>query len=152
NKAGTSSLFVALSAHREIAPSAVKETRYFLPARYGKPLAPAQVWEDYFAAAPDLPVRLEGTPSLFYGGADVAACMRERLGDLHAIVLLREPVARAVSFFNYQKVRLRIPDDMRMADYLAIADRLGADDFRDPANERFMAFRGGCYADFLPGW
>lgn len=152
NKAGTSSLFVSLSAHPAISPSAVKETRYFLPARYGEPLEPATVWEGYFAAAPDLPVRLEATPSLFYGGADVARCMQERLGDLHVILVLREPVARAISFFNYQKVRLRIPDDMTLTSYLAVADRLGPDDFRDPANERYMAFRGGCYADFLPGW
>jgi hypothetical protein len=152
NKAGTSSLFVALSAHPEISPSAVKETRYFLPARYGEPLAPAAVWEGYFAAAPDLPVRLEATPSLFYGGADVARCLRERLPDLHVILVFREPVARAISFFGYQKVRLRIPDDMTMAAYLALADGLAVDAFSDPANERYMAFRGGCYADFLPGW
>jgi hypothetical protein len=152
NKAGTSSLFVSLSTHPEISPSAVKETRYFLPARYGRPLDPVAVWERSFAAAPDLPVRLEATPSLFYGGADVAACMRDRLQDLHAIVVLREPVARAISFFNYQKLRLRIPSDMTMAKYLDVADRLGPDEFRDPANEKYMAFRGGCYADFLPGW
>jgi hypothetical protein len=152
NKAGTSSLFVSLSTHPEISPSAVKETRYFLPARYGRPLDPPEVWERSFAAAPDLPVRLEATPSLFYGGAEVATCMHDRLGDLHAIVVLREPVARAISFFNYQKLRLRIPSDMTMAEYLDVADRLGPDDFRDPANEKYMAFRGGCYADFLPGW
>jgi hypothetical protein len=152
NKAGTSSLFVSLSTHPEISPSAVKETRYFLPVRYGRPLEPTRVWDDYFADAPDLPVRLEATPSLFYGGAEVATCMRDRLDGLHAIVLLREPVARAISFFNYQKVRLRIPHDMTMAEYLALADRLGPDDFRDPDNEKYMAFRGGCYAEFLPGW
>jgi hypothetical protein len=152
NKAGTSSLFVSLSTHPEISPSAVKETRYFLPARYGRPLDPPPVWEQYFAAAPHLPVRLEATPSLFYGGADVATCMRDRLQDLHAIVVLREPVARAISFFNYQKLRLRVPSDMTMAEYLDVADRLGPDELRDPANEKYMAFRGGCYADFLPGW
>ena len=32
------------------------------------------------------------------------------------------------------------------------ADRLGPDDFLDPDNEKYMAFRGGCYADFLPAW
>jgi hypothetical protein len=152
NKAGTSSLFVSLSTHPEISPSAVKETRYFLPVRYGRPLDPPQVWERSFAAAPGLPVRLEATPSLFYGGADVATCMRDRLQDLHAIVVLREPVARAISFFNYQKLRLRIPSDMTMAEYLGVADRLGPNQFRDPSNEKYMAFRGGCYADFLPGW
>jgi hypothetical protein len=66
--------------------------------------------------------------------------------------VLREPVSRALSFFTYQKIRLRFPADYAITDYLAAADRLTASDFDDPENEKYMAFRGGCYADFLPGW
>jgi hypothetical protein len=61
-------------------------------------------------------------------------------------------VSRAISFFTYQKVRLRFPADCSIAEYLAAADRLTPDDFLDPDNEKYMAFRGGCYADYLPGW
>src|SRR5262249_40382799 len=32
------------------------------------------------------------------------------------------------------------------------ADRLGPDDFHVAANEKYMAFQGGCYADYLPDW
>ena len=153
NKAGTTSLFVALSEHPGIAPSAVKETRYFLPARYGQALEPVSVWNEYFAAAPvDAAVRLEGTPSHGYGGARVATAMQQVLEDPHAIFVLREPVSRAISFFTYQKVRLRIPAEQPIAEYLAHADALGADGFSDPANEPWFAVGGGCYADFLPGW
>ena len=75
NKAGTTSLFVSLSTHPDVAPSSIKETRYFLPARYGEPLAPVSVWNDFFAGEADLPVRLEATPSYFYGGnASPARC------------------------------------------------------------------------------
>jgi hypothetical protein len=78
--------------------------------------------------------------------------MRSRLADPHALVVLREPVSRAISFFTYQKIRLRFPADYAITDYLAAADRLTDADFDDPDNEKYMAFRGGCYADFLPGW
>jgi hypothetical protein len=152
NKAGTTSLFVSLSTHPDVAPSAIKETRYFLPARYGRPLPPAREWDAYFAGAGDRPVHLEATPSYFYGGAAVAEAMQERLVNPHALIVLREPVSRALSFFTYQKVRLRFPADYPITDYLAVADRLGPDDFLDPDNEKYMAFRGGCYAEFLPGW
>jgi hypothetical protein len=152
NKAGTTSLFVSLSAHPAIAPSAIKETRYFLPARYGRPLEPQSVWERYFSSAPDNATRLESTPSYFYGGAPLADTMVASLRNLVVILLFREPVARAVSFFNYQKVRLRIPADMPMSEYLAIADRLTPADFLDPENEKYMAIRGSSYADFLEGW
>ena len=153
NKAGTTSLFVSLSGHREVAPAAVKETRYFLPARWGQPLEPASVYEEYFADAGDAKVRLEATPSYFYGGADVADAMLDVCGDeLRIIVVLREPVSRFWSFFNYQKARLRIPEDMTGEEYLARADQLDDHDFREPENECWFAFRGGCYADWLPQW
>jgi hypothetical protein len=152
NKAGTTSLFVSLSTHPDIAPSSIKETRFFLPARYGEALPPAAEWDAYFADADDRPVHLEATPSYFYGSTAVAEAMRSRLVDPHALVVLREPVSRAISFFTYQKIRLRFPADYPVTDYLAAADRLTAADFQDRENEKYMAFRGGCYAEFLPGW
>jgi hypothetical protein len=152
NKAGTTSLFVGLSAHPGIAPAAVKETRYFLPARYGRPLEPPAVYDEYFTAARPGQVRLEATPSYFYGGADVARAIVGALPAPAILLMLREPVARAISFFRYQKARLRFPADLPIEDYLARADALDADAFQDPANEPYMAVRGGRYADFLPGW
>jgi hypothetical protein len=152
NKAGTTSLFVSLSTHPDVAPSSIKETRFFLPARYGQPLPPATEWDAYFLDAGDRPVHLEATPSYFYGGAAIAEAMQARLVDPHVLVVLREPVSRAISFFTYQKIRLRFPADYPITEYLAVADRLTAADFQDPDNEKYMAFRGGCYAEFLPGW
>lgn len=153
NKAGTTSLFVSLQSHPQVATAAVKETRYFLPARYGRPLEPASVYEAYFAAAGDRPVRLEATPSYFYGGQPLIDEIVALLGpDVRILVVLREPVSRFVSFFSYQKTRLRIPESMSVEEYLATADRLGPDDFADPDQERWFAFLGGCYADYLPSW
>jgi len=143
---------VSLSTHPDVAPSSIKETRFFLPARYGQPLPPAAEWDAYFADAGERPVRLEATPSYFYGGAAIAEAMRTRLVDPHVLIALREPVSRALSFFSYQKIRLRLPADYPITDYLAVADALTPAGFQDPDNEKYMAFRGGCYADYLPGW
>jgi len=153
NKAGTTSLFVSLSAHPDVAPAAVKETRYFLPARWGRELAPVADYEMQFAGAGDRPVRLEATPSYFYGGSDVIDPMQQVCGDdLRVMLVLREPVARFWSFFSYQKSRLRVEESMPVGDYLAHADALSDADFRDPDNECWFAFRGGCYADWLGEW
>ncbi len=151
NKAGTTSLFVTLSAHPGIAPSAVKETRYFLPARYGQPLAPVEAYEQQFPAR-DGRVRLEASPSYFYGGAAVADAIAERVESPRIVVVMREPVARALSFFSYQKARLRIPVDLSIEEYLATEARMTAADFLDPANEPYFAVGGSRYADFLPAW
>ena len=153
NKAGTTSLFVSLQTHPQVATSSVKETRYFLPARYGRPLEPLSVYESYFAAAGDRPVRLEATPSYLYGGQPLVDEIVRVLGsDVRILVVLREPVSRFLSFFSYQKTRLRIPETMTVAEYIDTADGLHRDDFSDPDNERWFAFPGGCYADYLPPW
>jgi hypothetical protein len=153
NKAGTTSLFVSLSGHRDVAPAAVKETRYFLPARWGRPLEAPSVYEQYFADAADRAVRLEATPSYFYGGEPVIDAMRDVCGDdLRVMIVLREPVSRFWSFFNYQKARLRVPDTMTGDEYLDRAESMGDAGFRQPDNECWFGFRGGCYADWLPAW
>jgi len=153
NKAGTTSLFVSLSGHPEIAPAAVKETKYFLPPRWGKSVGPRSDYETEWAGAGREPVRLEATPSYFYGGTPVIEAMREMCGpDLRVIVVLREPSARLVSFFQFQKARLRLPDEMTLDQYLAESDQRTDADFKDPENEMWFGFRGGCYADFLPAW
>jgi hypothetical protein len=152
NKAGTTSLFVSLSEHPDVVASAIKETRYFLPARYGEPLESESVWTRYFAAAPERPVHLEATPSYFYGGAAVARAMTAVLERPRIVLVLREPVARAISFFEYQKIRLRFPPELTLEEYLAEADALGDAVGAEPDTERFMAVPGGCYADWLPEW
>jgi hypothetical protein len=153
NKAGTTSLFVSLSAHPQVAPATVKETRYFLPARYGHPLDPVSVYESYFEAATDEPIRLEATPSYVYGGKPLIDRLVEVCGAPKVIVVLREPVSRLLSFFEYQKVRLRFPEEMTLEEYLEQADAVPADAFdADPDVEKWIGFRGGCYADYLPAW
>ena len=152
NKAGTTSLFVSLAAHPDVAAASVKETRYFLPLRYGQPVEPISVYEDYFSAAGDRPVRLEATPAYFYGDAPLVAEMERMLGPARVLVVLREPVGRLISFFTSQKARLRIDAGMTLPHYLEAADRLTDADFRDPANEPWFGFRGGLYADHLPFW
>lgn len=152
NKAGTTSLFVTLAGHPDVAPASVKETRYFLPARWGRPLEPRSVYEAYWEGARDAPVRLEATPGYFSGGPDLVAAVRAVCGAPKVVVVLREPVARLVSYFTFQQMRLRIPATMTLTEYLARADALGDADFRDPANEVWFGARGGTYADHLPDW
>ena len=150
NKAGTSSLFVTLASHPQVAASAVKETRYFLPARWGRSLDPIADYEACFAEAGDRPIRLEATPAYFYGGDALVSALHAVLGEPRVLVVFREPVARFVSFFSYQQARLRLPTDMTIEEYLeATVDRPAAS-FASPEDEVWFGFRGGCYEEYPP--
>jgi hypothetical protein len=151
-KAGTTSLFRSLSEHSEVAPSSVKETRYFQPLLYGGALEPVDVYASYFEAATSEPVRLEATPRYFQGGQPVARAMNKILGGFRALLVLREPVARFASAFDFQKARLRIPEDITANEYLDRAEAMTDADFIDPANHAWFAVRGGRYADWFPAW
>lgn len=152
NKAGTTSMFVSLAAHPQVAPSTVKETGFFLPLRYGEKLPPLAEYASYFAGARDEPIRLEATPAYFYGGRRLASRMDEVLPGARILLSLREPVARLASFFTFQKARLRLPEAMTIEEYVAACEQFTEDDFADPANEPYFGLRGGQYADYLPAW
>jgi hypothetical protein len=120
---------------------------------YGHDLEPISVYEEYFAAATNEAIRLEGTPRYLYGGRPLAERMREVLGpEVHILLLFREPVARFESFFTFQKARLRIAPEIDVEAYLAHAAALTDAERADPANHAWLAFPGGCYADYLPAW
>ena len=143
---------MTLAAHPDIAPASVKETRYFLPARWGRDLDPRAVYESYWTDAGAAPVRLEATPAYFSGGPALVTKVREVCGEPKIVVVLREPVSRLLSYFTFQQARLRVPETMTLDEYLDRADALTDDDFRDPENEVYFGARGGVYADYLPDW
>jgi hypothetical protein len=152
-KAGTTSLFVSLAGHPEVAPSSVKETRYFSPLIYGHETEPVSVYEEAFADARDEPIRLEGTPRYVTGGRPVAEKIAEVCGPTaRVLIVLRDPIERFTSFFTFQQARLRLPEDLTAEEYLARSVALSADELRDPANHPWSAFPSGCYADLLPAW
>ena len=109
-KGGTTWLYTILASHQDVFMSRVKELRYF--DAYSR-VRSETAWREYLAHFEDARghrYRGEATPGYFWikdgtgpfsPGArrhDVAEEIRARLGrDVHVVVLLREPVDRAVS-------------------------------------------------------
>ena len=152
-KAGTTSLFVSLAGHPDVAPASVKETRYFSPLIYGAEPETVATYDEYFTDSGDRSVRLEATPRYCTGGRAVAERIEAVCGPTtRVIVVLREPVARFASFFAFQKARLRVPEDLSAEQYLARSVALSEADLRDPEHHPWSAFPSGCYADWLPSW
>lgn len=119
-KSGTTWLHSQLSHHPDVFMSAKKELNFFnTPANRGD----ADAWAAYarnFADAGDVRYRGESTPHYFWkrvAGApyspppldpDPAEFVRELLGhDLTVLVLLRDPVSRAVSAYHHNNSRNR---------------------------------------------
>ncbi|MEM7722600.1 MAG: sulfotransferase domain-containing protein [Pseudomonadota bacterium] len=121
SKAGTTSLFAALSRHPSVGASKLKELRFFLDTDYPLP-APARfngrnlaTFRD-FCHDPTRPILLEASPDYF-------ACRTPLKLPSHgcrakAIVIVREPVSRLVSAYRFFQAEGLLPKHMSFEAYI----------------------------------
>lgn len=151
-KTGTTSLFTLLARHPEIGASSVKETEYFLPARYGEAMRPVEEYAVLFEGTERATVRMESTPAYVYGGAPVIGAVRNTLGAPKVLFTVREPVGRLRSYFRAQQARLRIPIEMTFEEYVVRAAAIGESALTDRAADPWLGVIGGEYSRFVPAW
>lgn len=152
-KAATTSLFTYLSTHPDICASTIKETQYFLPIRYGvHELAPVEHYAKYFASCGNTRYRMEATLGYLYGRRPLAEAMRDLLGEPRIVFMLRDPIARAFSFYKFEKGELRIAQDVTFDEYLNQCMALPNAERELRKNNTYWAIDGGMYAKYLPDW
>ena len=159
-KGGTTSVFSYLSRHPDICSSAVKETCYFLTYRYGQydvryknSSDPFSQYRDYFCHCQDQRYVMEATPGYFEGGRTLANEMKNVLGDdTKILIILRDPVARLLSFFKYKKSMLQLDQDLSLSDYISKCEQMPLDDRIKEENDAFWGIDGGFYSNYLEEW
>jgi hypothetical protein len=151
-KAGTTSLFTYLASHPQVLASSVKETLFFSPARYREPVPPLDEYREYFRGWSGEPVVMEASPGYLYGGELVARPIKDSLGDIMVVVVLREPVSRLESFFSFYKEKGVLPADMSLADYVSLCDTYDDEDFFNRDLFPYHGVAGSHYDRFMQGW
>ena len=106
-KCGTSALWEYLGTHPQVGMSSPKEVQLFSGPEYSCEWSPKEIdrrYAPWFRHCPDAEVRGEVTPIyLFF--PEVAAELKRYSPDLKLIVLLRDPVERAISSYYMQRAR-----------------------------------------------
>lgn len=152
-KSATTSLFSYLAQHPEIRPSDVKETNYFIPARFDQPIAPPAVYASHFRGGQGEPITMEASPGYFYGGRRIADAIAEQVPAATVVLSFRDPVSRLKSFFHFHKEKALLPPHMKLSAYLAQAQTYSLEDFRtEPTLERWFGVAGGTYDAYFPAW
>lgn len=153
NKAASTSLFMYLSAHPDICPSKVKETHYFLPLRYrDRELPPLEEYLDQFSHCDGSRYLLEATPGYFYGGRVLAQGIKDTLGEVRIIILLREPISRMFSFFKFRKSMLELDPGLTFDEYIALCENLPFAECAKRENNAYWGIEGGFYSKYLNDW
>lgn len=146
-KAGTTSLFDYLGQHPQVCPGDVKAVNWFK-----EPDGDLADYAAHFRHAGDEPVRLESPTTYFYEGRPMAERVAATLPDVHAMVSLRDPVARFWS--NYQMRRREDPAGVGQVDVETFLERCreahASGDVE--AHPGYADFARGCYVDMLDGW
>ena len=116
-RCGTTALARFLSQHPEIAMSSPKEVHLFDRPDYSPDWTPAQIDARYrhaFKEGAGVRIRGEATPIyLFF--PEIARELKRYNPSLKLIVLLRDPVERALSAYYFQKRRGREPRPLPLA-------------------------------------
>lgn len=152
NKAGTTAVFNALSRQHGVCASSTKETHYFDPLKYGMKPAPLERYQDFFSPSPRDTAILEATPGYFYGGREIATAIRSVSPSGRVAIILREPGARAFSWWRFCRTRLLLPQDLDFETYLDRCETLGLAPETDSESVAWRGLSGGNYAHWLPAW
>jgi hypothetical protein len=153
-KAGTTSVFDNLGVHPQVCASTRKETDFFRHDYSGDPAADARRYAAFFdRCAPGLPVLMEASPGYLGEAATVAPRLRALVPGVKLLFILRDPVARFHSSYQFHRARLNLPQELGFGDYLQRCldfDR-GVLSARDAGLDEWYlkVLRFGCYAECL---
>lgn len=123
SKAGTTSVFNYLAGHPQITPARAKETRFFLDADYPLPSERrfsthgAAEYDTYFPAGNAQAWRFEATPDYLHSRG-TAKNMRDSLGTVRFVFILREPISRLLSWYRFGKAMNELPSDIHFDDFI----------------------------------
>lgn len=165
-KAGTTSLFSYLSNHPEIEFSSVKEIGYFVPLQFGNSKNELYEYEKYFEHIDNKSKYiLEASPGYLFGGEKIAKDMLATLGEFKIIFVLRNPIKRLVSFYNYlktdyiysysdrlTKAQRRTVEKITFSQYLQRSLKSEFEKLSENEAYLWSGVQYGLYADYLEEW
>jgi Sulfotransferase domain len=152
-RAGTTSLFNWLAAHPSVAPSTTKEVHYF-DLNYAK----GERWyRSHFPLRPVRRMSIEATPYLLFHPLAPGRAAVDLPGSTRFVVLLRDPVQRAISHY-WHSCRLQVEHESLEVALCLEHERLAGQEEivlaggESPAYQNFSYMARGHYAEQLRRW
>ena len=118
-KAGTTSIFTYLSTHPSVCGSTVKETDFFRNSFTGNREKDIVNYSNYFEhCSPEIRVVMEASPGYLGSGAEVAARIHTLVPETKLLFILRNPIDRIYSSFNFHVGKLNLDSDLSFEEYI----------------------------------
>lgn len=118
-KAGTTSVFTYLSTHPSVCGSVVKETDFFRHSYTGNHKKDILNYAKYFGdCARQAAIVMEASPGYLGGGSEVAARIHAMIPHAKLLFILRNPIDRMYSSFNFHVGKLNLSRDLSFEEYI----------------------------------
>lgn len=121
-KAATSSLFNYLGAHPEVCASRIKETFFFSRDYSGNDARDYAEYLAYFTPEAGHRILLEASPNYLAYKENVAPRIKQLLPNVKLLFVLRNPVDRLYSHYNFARSKLELPQDLRFDDFVDLCE------------------------------
>ena len=122
-KAATSSLYNYINAHPQVCGSKIKETYFFSQGYSGDVDRDHEKYASFFSPQPGNTVLFEASPNYLAYKENVAPRIKQLFPDIKLLFVLRNPVARLYSHFNFAKGKLELPQDMSFEKFIEYCER-----------------------------
>ena len=149
-RSATSSLFFYLKHHPDICASNMKETRFFLDKSY--PLLSKYRFEDgiekyheFYKHCKGQRIRMEATPDYLYSKGTPHKILSS-LVNSRFIFILREPIARLISWYKFAKQNNMLNKHTTFDDYVRTQRHIGNDIGID---QHMLSLKHGQYSRYL---
>lgn len=122
-KAATSSLYSYISAHPQVCGSRVKETRFFSMRYCGDRERDREQYRSFFAPASGHRVLFEASPEYLAYKDNVAPRIKQLIPDAKLLFVLRNPVDRMYSHYNFARGKMHLPREMSFEQFIDCCER-----------------------------
>lgn len=119
-KSGTTSLYHYLSAHPAVTGSLKKETDFFRVEGGAVGSHRLTDYKQLFPSASAGAVYMEASPGYLADSAHAAAAIATLLPQARLIFVLRDPIDRLISSFQFHQSRLYLPESMSFDTYIEL--------------------------------
>lgn len=152
-KAATSSVFTYLIAHPQVCGSSVKETFFFTKKYSGNADRDSVLYNRYFSPGPEHSIFVEASPDYLGHKENIARRIHALLPEARLLFILRNPVDRLYSYYNFALSQLALPGHLTFNDYIDLCVRYSAGQLSPQeagiAEKHLIAMETGRYSEYL---
>ena len=155
-KAATSSIFTYLNAHSELCGSSVKETFFFTRDYTGKVDRDMKCYMNHFKPNNDTKVLFEASPNYLGYKENIAARIRVLLPDAKLLFILRNPVDRFYSYYNFAMGKQELPQNLKFEVFADLCEQYSLQQMTPEesgiAEKHLRALEIGKYSKYLQNY